>query len=85
MCIREGALHQPDVALDRRVAVAGGRAAQGAVLCERECLLEDPRVTTLGIYIEAFDSVTAFEELARKSRALNKPVVVYKVGKSEQA
>jgi acyl-CoA synthetase (NDP forming) len=48
-------------------------------------LLEDPRVTTLGIYIEAFDSVSAFEELARKSRALNKPVVVYKVGKSEQA
>jgi acyl-CoA synthetase (NDP forming) len=40
-------------------------------------LLEDPRVTTLGIYIEAFDSVSAFEELARKSRALNKPVVVY--------
>ena len=48
-------------------------------------LLEDPRVTTLGIYIEAFDSVTAFEELARKSRALKKPVVVYKVGKSQQA
>lgn len=48
-------------------------------------LLEDPRVTTLGIYIEGFDSVEAFEELARKARALNKPVVVYKVGKSEQA
>jgi len=48
-------------------------------------LLEDPRVTTLGIYIEGFDSVSAFEALAKKSRALNKPVVVYKVGKSEQA
>ncbi len=48
-------------------------------------LLEDPRVTTLGIYIEAFDSVTAFEELAQNARKLNKPVVVYKVGKSEQA
>jgi len=48
-------------------------------------LLEDPRVTTLGIYIEGFDSVSAFEELARKSRALKKPVLVYKVGKSEQA
>ncbi len=48
-------------------------------------LLEDPRVTTLGIYIEAFDSVAAFEELAQKARKLNKPVVVYKVGKSEQA
>ena len=48
-------------------------------------LLEDPRVTTLGIYIEGFDSVTAFEELARKARKLNKPVVVFKVGKSDQA
>ncbi|MCP4299235.1 MAG: acetate--CoA ligase family protein [Gammaproteobacteria bacterium] len=48
-------------------------------------LLEDPRVTTLGIYIEGFDSVAAFEELGRKSRELNKPVVVFNVGKSDQA
>ena len=48
-------------------------------------LLEDPRVTTLGIYIEGFDSVTAFEALARKARALNKPVVIFNVGRSEQS
>jgi len=48
-------------------------------------LLEDPRVSTLGIYIEGFDSVEAFEELAKKARALKKPVVIFKVGKSEQA
>jgi acyl-CoA synthetase (NDP forming) len=48
-------------------------------------LLQDPRVTTLGIYIEGFDSVEAFEELARRAREMNKPVIVYKVGKSEQA
>ena len=48
-------------------------------------LLEDPRVTTLGIYIEGFDSVTTFEELGRKSRALNKPVVIFNVGRSEQS
>lgn len=48
-------------------------------------LLEDPRVTTLGIYIEGFDSIEAFEALARKSRELKKPVVIFKVGKSEQA
>ena len=48
-------------------------------------LLEDSRVTTLGIYIEGFDSVAAFEELAQKSRALSKPIVVFKVGKSDQA
>jgi acyl-CoA synthetase (NDP forming) len=48
-------------------------------------LLEDPRVTTLGIYIEGFDSVSAFEELGRRARELNKPVVVFNVGKSDQA
>jgi len=48
-------------------------------------LLDDPRVTTLGIYIEGFDSVTALERLATKARQLNKPVLMYKVGKSEQA
>lgn len=48
-------------------------------------LLDDPRVTTLGIYIEGFDSVEAFEELGHKSRALGKPVVFFPVGKSELA
>ena len=48
-------------------------------------LLEDPRVTTLGIYIEGFDSVAAFEELGSKSRAMKKPVVIFNVGRSEQA
>jgi acyl-CoA synthetase (NDP forming) len=48
-------------------------------------LLEDARVTTLGIYIEGFDSIAAFEELGRKSRELNKPVVFFSVGRSEQA
>ena len=48
-------------------------------------LLEDPRVTTIGIYIEGFDSVAAFETLAIRSRELNKPIVVFKVGRSEQA
>ena len=48
-------------------------------------LLEDPRVTTIGIYIEGFDSVAAFEELGRKARRLNKPVVIFNVGRSDQA
>ena len=48
-------------------------------------LLDDPRVTTLGIYIEGFDSVEGFEELGRKSRELGKPVVIFPVGKSELA
>jgi len=48
-------------------------------------LLEDSRVTTLGIYIEGFDSAAAFEKLGRKARELNKPVVIFNVGKSEQS
>jgi len=48
-------------------------------------VLDDPRVTTLGIYVEGFDSVSAMESLAHKARKLNKPVVIFKVGKSAQA
>jgi acyl-CoA synthetase (NDP forming) len=48
-------------------------------------ILDDPRVTTLGLYIEGFDSITGMEALAQKSRQLGKPVVVFKAGKSEQA
>ena len=42
-------------------------------------ILDDPRVTALGMYVEGFDSIASMEALAQKSRDLNKPVVVYKV------
>jgi acyl-CoA synthetase (NDP forming) len=48
-------------------------------------ILDDPRVTALGLHVEGFDSITGMEALAKKSRALGKPIVVFKVGKSEQA
>ena len=48
-------------------------------------LLEDDRVSALGLHIEGFDSVDGFERLARRSRELNKPIVAMKVGRSEQA
>jgi acetate---CoA ligase (ADP-forming) len=48
-------------------------------------LIEDPRVSVLGLHIEGFDSVQGFETLARRARALRKPIVAIKVGKSEQA
>ena len=48
-------------------------------------ILDDPRVTTLGMYVEGFDSLETMEKLAQKSRDLKKPVVVYKVGKSEHS
>ena len=48
-------------------------------------LLADARVTTLGIYLEGFDSVAGFEALAQQARELRKPVVIYNVGKSAKA
>ncbi|MEM7562599.1 MAG: acetate--CoA ligase family protein [Pseudomonadota bacterium] len=48
-------------------------------------VLDDPRVTTLGIYVEGFDSVSAMESLAHKARKMGKAVVIFKVGKSEQS
>jgi len=48
-------------------------------------ILDDPRVTTLGMYVEGFDSIESMEALGKKSRELNKPVVIYKVGKSEHS
>ena len=48
-------------------------------------ILDDPRVSTLGIYVEGFDSIESMQRLAQKSRDLKKPIVVYKVGKSKQS
>ena len=48
-------------------------------------LIEDPRVTSLGLHIEGFDSAAGFERLAVRARQLRKPIVAMKVGRSEQA
>ncbi|MES0213824.1 acetate--CoA ligase family protein [Mesorhizobium sp. M0028] len=48
-------------------------------------LLEDHRVTALGLHIEGFDSVAGFERLAGRARELKKPIIAMKVGRSEQA
>jgi acyl-CoA synthetase (NDP forming) len=46
-------------------------------------LLEDPRVTALGLYIEGIDDAPAFAALAEKARAAGKGVVAIKSGKTE--
>ena len=48
-------------------------------------LIEDSRVSALGLHIEGFDSVAGFERLAARARELKKPIVAMKVGRSEQA
>ncbi|MCY1125594.1 acetate--CoA ligase family protein [Frigidibacter sp. RF13] len=47
--------------------------------------LDDPRVTALGLHIEGFGDIRAFEALAALARAKGKPVVVLKSGHSEAA
>lgn len=46
-------------------------------------LLDDPRVTALGMYIEGIDDAPAFAALAERARALGKGVVAIKSGKTE--
>ena len=48
-------------------------------------LIEDDRVTCLGLHVEGFDSVAGFERLAARARELRKPIVAMKVGRSEAA
>lgn len=66
------------------VMTAGNQAQTG--LSDIACaVLEDPRVTAVGLHIEGFDSIEALERLAARARELRKPVVTLKVGKSEAA
>lgn len=46
-------------------------------------LLDDPRVTALGLYIEGIDDAPAFAALAERARGLGKGVVAIKSGKTE--
>lgn len=46
-------------------------------------LLDDPRVTAVGLYIEGIDDARAFAALAEKARAMGKGVVAIKSGKTE--
>ena len=48
-------------------------------------LLDDPRVTALGLHVEGFGDLRKFELIALKSRRLRKPVAVIKAGKSQKA
>lgn len=66
------------------VATAGNQAQIG-ISEIGTALLEDPRVTALGMHIEGIGDLAAFETLAARARALGKPVVALKAGRSEQA
>jgi acyl-CoA synthetase (NDP forming) len=63
---------------------AGNQAQTG--LADLACtVIEDPRVTAVGLHVEGFDSLEALQRLADLSRSLKKPVAMLKVGRSEAA
>ncbi|MGR3679263.1 MAG: acetate--CoA ligase family protein [Paracoccaceae bacterium] len=65
--------------------VTAGNQAQNGIAQIGMSLLEDHRVTALGLHIEGIGDLRAFEALAARAAELGKPIVALKVGKSEQA
>ena len=65
--------------------LTAGNQAQTGLSDLALAVLDDPRVTALGLHIEGIDSVSGLENLAQKARTAGKPVVVIKMGVSEQA
>ncbi|MEL0438397.1 acetate--CoA ligase family protein [Phycobacter sp. K97] len=65
--------------------VTAGNQAQADISHIGAALLEDDRVTALGLHIEGIKDLHAFEVLAARARTLGKPIVALKVGKSDQA
>ncbi len=72
-------------ALPLAYVVTAGNQAQTGMADIGLALLEDDRVTCLGLHIEGFGDLRAFERLAGRAAALGKPIVALKVGKSQQA
>ncbi|HVW55995.1 MAG TPA: acetate--CoA ligase family protein [Rhizobiaceae bacterium] len=65
--------------------MTAGNQAQTGLSAMALGLIEDERVSVLGLHIEGFDSVAGFEHLAQRARELKKPIVAMKAGRSEQA
>ena len=66
------------------VACLGNAAVVGLADLAR-AMLDDPRVTALGLYIEGIDDATGFAALAQAARAAGKGIVAIKSGKTEMS
>ena len=64
--------------------VTAGNQAQLGVSALADALLDDERVSALGLHVEAFDAVAGYEALAKKARERGVPVVVMKAGTSRR-
>lgn len=72
-------------ALPIAMMITCGNQAQIGQAETAEFLLDDPRITAIGLHIEGFHDIAAWESLATRARQRNVPLVALKVGKSEQA
>ena len=62
-----------------------GNQAQTSQADLAAAVLEDPRVTAIGLHIEGFGDIAAWDQFARKAHARGVPVVALKAGRSVQA
>ncbi|MGZ2259601.1 acetate--CoA ligase family protein [Roseobacter sp. A03A-229] len=65
--------------------VTCGNMAQTRQAVIAEALLDDPRVTAIGLHVEGFRDVADWVALAQKAHEKGVPLVALKVGASEQA
>jgi len=72
-------------ALPLAYVITVGNQAQTGISDIARQVLEDPRVSALGLHIEGFDSITGMEDLAVRARQLRKPVIALKIGRSIKA
>lgn len=72
-------------ALPIAYVVTCGNQAQLSEAQIADALLDDPRVTAIGLHIEGFSNLPAWQALARKAHAKGIPIVALKVGKSIEA
>jgi acyl-CoA synthetase (NDP forming) len=65
--------------------ITAGNQAQTTQADIALALLDDPRVTAIGLHIEGFGDLARWEALAAKAHAKSVPLVALKVGKSPHA
>lgn len=63
--------------------VSCGNQAQLDIADFMDALIDDPRVTALGLYVEAIPDVPRFAEVAARALAAGKPIVAQKLGTSD--
>ncbi len=65
--------------------VAAGNQAQTGIADIATHMLEDDRITAIGLYLEGFGDIRALEAFAEDARDRGKPVIALKIGRSEKA